>query len=45
MAQKNKARHHANYQITGKTTVTVVPNMPTQKKKEDAKQTLYINRI
>ena len=49
MSQKNEVRHRANCQITAKTTVTLADgsssNVPAPKRKEDAKQTLYLNRI
>jgi hypothetical protein len=45
MSQKNEVRHRVNCEITAKTTVTLALNVPMQKRKEDAKQTLYLNRI
>ncbi len=49
MSQKNEVRHRSHCQITAKTTVTTagdnVPNVPSQKRKEEAKKTLYLNRI
>ena len=49
MSQKNEVRHRANCQITAKTTVTPADasklNVPSQKRKEEAKKTLYLNRI
>jgi hypothetical protein len=49
MSQKNKARYLSNYQITAENAVITTDgstsNVPTQKRKDDAKQTLYINRI
>ncbi len=45
MAQKNEVRHSAKCQITAKTTVTLASTVPSQKRKEDAKKTLYLNRI
>jgi hypothetical protein len=45
MQQKNEARHCTNYQVAIETTVTLDENVPSQKRKEDAKQILYLNRI
>jgi hypothetical protein len=49
MSQQNEVRHRSTCQITAKPTVTLAdgrkPNVPSQKRKEDAKQTLYLNRI
>ena len=49
MAQKKQARHLSNCQITAEnaviTTTGSTSNVPKQKRKEDAKKTLYINRI
>jgi hypothetical protein len=49
MSQKNKARHLSNCQITAENAVITMDsstsNVPTPKRKDDAKQTLYINRI
>jgi hypothetical protein len=49
MSQKNKARHLSNCQITAEsaviTTDSSTSNVPTRKRKEDAKQILYLNRI
>jgi len=45
MSQKNEVRHRSKCQITAKTTVTLASSVPSQKRKEDAKQTLYLNRI
>ena len=45
MSQKNAVRHHPKCQITAQTAVIEASNMPSQKSKEDAKQTLYINRV
>jgi hypothetical protein len=49
MSQKNEVRHPVNCQITAQTTDISAQgsssNVPLQKRKEDAKQTLYINRI
>jgi hypothetical protein len=46
MSQKNVARHRVICQITAQTTVKAeASNVPMQNKKEDAKQTLYLNRV
>ena len=49
MSQKNEVRHRSNCPIAVETTVTLAdsskPNVPVPKRKEDAKQTLYLNRI
>jgi hypothetical protein len=49
MSQKNKARHLSNCQITAEnaviTTDCSTSNVPTPKRKDDAKQPLYLNRI
>jgi hypothetical protein len=49
MSQKNQVRHRSNCPVTVETMVTLaecsIPKVPTQKRKEDAKQTLYLNRI
>lgn len=45
MSQKNEVRHRPKYQITAQTVVIEASNVPSQKSKEDAKQTLYINRV
>ncbi len=45
MSQKNAVTHHQKCQITIQTTVIEKSNMPSQKSKEDAEQTLYINRV
>jgi hypothetical protein len=49
MAQKKQARHPSNCQITAEkaviTTQCSISNVPLQKRKEDAKKILYINRI
>jgi len=48
MQQKNEARHQTNYQVAIETTVTLEENesnVPSQKRKEDAQQILYLNRI
>ncbi len=45
MSQKNAVRHRVNCQITAKTTVSAAPKMPSQNRKEDANQTLYLNRV
>jgi hypothetical protein len=49
MSQKNKARHLSNCQITAENAVITMDsstsNVPAPKRKDDAKQTLYINRI
>jgi hypothetical protein len=48
MQQKNEARHCSNYQVAIETSVTVEenkPEVPSQKRKEDAKQILYLNRV
>jgi len=49
MAQKNQARHLSNCQITAEKAVITTNgstlNVPKQKRKEDAKKILYINRI
>ena len=49
MAQKKQARHLSNCQITAEnaviTTSGSTSNVPMQKRKEDAKKILYINRI
>jgi hypothetical protein len=48
MSQKNQVRHRSNCPVAVETTVTLAecskPNVP-QKRKEDAKQTLYLKRI
>jgi hypothetical protein len=48
MQQKNETRHCTKYQVAIETAVTLEenkPNVPSQKRKEDAKQILYLNRI
>jgi hypothetical protein len=49
MPQKNEVRQQSNCPITVETTIALVngsnENMPSQKRKEDAKQVLYLNRI
>jgi hypothetical protein len=49
MSQKNEVRHCTNCQITANTTVTLADgnssNVPLQKRKEEAKQALFLNRI
>ncbi len=45
MAQKNAIRHCSKCQITAQTAVVEASNVPLQKSKEDAKKTLYINRV
>lgn len=45
MSQKNEVRHRPKCQITVQTVVIEASNVPSQKSKEDAKQTLYINRV
>ena len=49
MSQKNQVRHQSNCPVAVETTVALAntgsSNVPTQKRKEDAKQTLYLNRI
>jgi hypothetical protein len=48
MQQKNEARQCTNYQVAIETAVTLEENklnMPSQKRKEDAKQILYLNRV
>ena len=49
MSQKNKARHLSNCQMATESAVIATDgstsNVPTQKRKEDAKQILYLNRI
>jgi hypothetical protein len=49
MSQKNKSRHRAECQITAVTPVELAaistPKVPSNKRKEDAKQTLYLKRI
>ena len=49
MTQKNKAGHLSNCQIAAESAVIATDgstsNVPKQKLKEDAKQTLYLNRI
>ena len=49
MSQKNEARHRSNCHIAVETTVALAAgsssNVPSQKRKEDAKQALYLNRI
>jgi hypothetical protein len=45
MSQKNAVRHQPKYQITAQIAVIEASNVPLQKNKEDAKQTLYINRV
>ncbi len=49
MAQKKQAGHLSNCQITAEnaviSTYDSIIKVPKQKRKEDAKKTLYINRI
>jgi hypothetical protein len=49
MSQQEKTRHFANSQITTEgaviTTDGNTPNVPGQKRKEDAKQILYLDRV
>jgi hypothetical protein len=45
MSQKNAVRHRVNCQIIAKPAVATVSSVPLQNKKEDAKQTLYLNRV
>jgi len=49
MSQKNEARHLSNCQIAAESTVIATDvstlNVPSRKRKEDAKQILYLNRI
>ena len=49
MAQNNIARHSSNCPIAAQSPVIAAsdstPNVPMQKRKEDAKQILYLNRI
>jgi hypothetical protein len=45
MSQKNAVRHHPKCQITAQTAVIEESNVSSQKNKEDAKQTLFINRV
>jgi hypothetical protein len=49
MSQKNEARHLSNCQIATESTVIATDvstlNVPSRKRKEDAKQILYLNRI
>jgi hypothetical protein len=45
MSQKNALRHSVSCQITAKTTAITASSVPVQNKREDAKQTLYLNRV
>ncbi|MGA3288985.1 MAG: hypothetical protein ABSD42_01935 [Candidatus Bathyarchaeia archaeon] len=49
MSQKNKARHLSNCQMAAESAVIAMAdgtsNVPMRKRKEDAKQILYLNRI
>jgi hypothetical protein len=49
MSQKNQVRHRSNCSVAVETMATLAdcskPKVPSQKRKEDAKQTLYLNRI
>ena len=49
MSQKKNARHTSNCQIAADASAVITQssatNVPTQKRKEDADQILYINRI
>jgi hypothetical protein len=45
MSQKNDVRHRSNCQITAEAAVKLAPIVPSQKRKEEAKKTLYLNRI
>jgi hypothetical protein len=49
MSQKNDLRHFAKCQITAEIPVELIvtstPKVPSNKRKEDAKQTLYLKRI
>jgi hypothetical protein len=49
MDRKNKARHVTNCQIASATALISADgstsNVPSSKRKEDAKQILYLNRV
>jgi len=49
MSQKNKAGHRVNCQTTAQNAVITAEvsasNVSTQKRKDEAKQILYINRV
>jgi len=45
MSQKNEVRHRSNCQVAVEATVALASSGPIQKRKEDAKQTLYLNRV
>ena len=45
MSQKNEVRHRSKCQVAVETTVALASSAPVQKRKEDAKQTLYLNRV
>ena len=49
MSQNDKARHPSNCQMAAESAVITTEgntsNVPTQKRKEDAKQILYLNRV
>jgi hypothetical protein len=49
MSQKNQVRYQSNCQEVIETPVVIAAgsgkDVPSQKRKEDAKQTLYLNRI
>jgi hypothetical protein len=48
MSQKNEVRHHSNSPITVKATVKSLScssKVPSQKRKEEAKPTLYLKRV
>jgi hypothetical protein len=49
MSQKNQARHPSNCQITVEKAALVADgssaNVPSQKRKEDAKRVLYLKRV
>jgi hypothetical protein len=45
MSQKNTLRHQQKCQITVQTAVIEASDVLSQKNKEDAKQTLYLNRV
>ncbi|MGD0202747.1 MAG: hypothetical protein ABSC20_02425 [Candidatus Bathyarchaeia archaeon] len=49
MSQKDKARHLSNCQMAAENAVITTDdgtsNVPAQKRKEDAKEILYLNRI
>jgi hypothetical protein len=48
MSQKTKTRHSSNGQNTAETAIAIIDatlDLPLTKRKEDAKQTLYLNRV